>query len=97
MVPFEISPVSQESSITNKQARFRVFEVGGHDFLMSDRASEYQKEILADRSKLREEYDEIPVDIKRSFMETIDLEQLNEINFEIMEEIIQFFDEVFGK
>lgn len=96
-VPFDMSPVSQESSITNNQVILRVFENGGHDFLMSDKASEYQKKVLKDRSRLREQYDEIPVDIKREFIKNIDLEQLNEINSEIMNEMIRFFDDIFAK
>lgn len=96
-VPFHISPVSQESSITNNQAIFRVFQVGGHDFLMSDRASSYQKKVLSDRAELRAKYDEIPLDIKGEFMKTMDLGQLNEINPEIMDEIIHFLDKIFAK
>lgn len=95
MIPIEISPIIEKSNITNPKVEFRIFEDRGHDFLMSDEASEYQKEVLSYLNKLKGKYEKIPSEVKQEFINSVDKSRLNEIDLDIMTEMIAFLNSAF--
>lgn len=98
VVPIDTSPFNYLSRIKNPKVRTMLFSNKGHHVVKSNRGLKYSVEKNKEYNELSEKYNgEIPYEEKEKFGKSVDNKLYFELDFTVMQDITNFYDEVFDK